>query len=59
MWSRATWSWEPPRDRAWLFTPGRLAPPSSSLQLSYHAPVLDNPATLGPKPRFERVVEGA
>jgi hypothetical protein len=27
-WSRAACSWEPPRGRAKLFTPGRLAPSS-------------------------------
>jgi hypothetical protein len=39
--SHAAWSWEPPRGRARLFTPGRLAPPPSNLLLSRSARALD------------------
>jgi hypothetical protein len=39
--SRAACSWEPPRGRAKLFTPGRLAPPPSSSLLSRSAQALD------------------
>jgi hypothetical protein len=40
-WSCVAWSWEPPRGQAWLFTLGRLAPPLSSLLLSWPDRVFD------------------
>jgi hypothetical protein len=58
-WGCATWSWELPRGRARLFTPGRLAPPPSSSLLFWSARALDWPAMLRPKLRPELVVGGA
>jgi hypothetical protein len=55
----ATWSWEPPRGLARLFTMGRLPPPPGSSLLFWSARALDWPAKLRPKLRLELVIGGA
>jgi hypothetical protein len=52
-------SWRSPHGRAGLFTPGHLALPPSSLEVTHPLRARDEPATLRPIRRLELIVGGA
>jgi hypothetical protein len=58
-WSCAVLSWKPPRGRAGLFIPGRLAPLPSSSAVTQSARAIDYLAMLRPNSRHELIVGGA